>query len=136
MGTTTPLLPTTPTTTTCTTCSARCWTAPLTGWTTTGALTTATRWAACLTSRTCSTTCATRGPPETTSTSGTGLLRSWPSRSASNNIDVQAMKRDIQKYTMPSEWFKNKYEHLLDTCYEMATNLPADIAENSVVTGD
>merc|ERR1711994_597304 len=24
---------------------------------------------------------------------------------ASNNIDVQAMKRDIQKYTMPSEWF-------------------------------
>merc|ERR1719188_2487397 len=55
---------------------------------------------------------------------------------ASNNIDIQAMKRDIQKYTMPSEWFKNKYEHLLDTCYEMATNLPADIAENSVVTGD
>merc|ERR1711992_387125 len=48
---------------------------------------------------------------------------------ASNNIDIQAMKRDIQKYTMPSEWFKNKYEHLLDTCYEMATNLPADIAE-------
>merc|ERR1711915_341765 len=81
MITTTPLLPTTPTTTTCTTCSARCLTAPLTGWTTTGALTTATRWAACLTSRTCSTTCATRGPPETTSTSETGLLRSWPSRS-------------------------------------------------------
>merc|ERR1712227_1092012 len=52
------------------------------------------------------------------------------------NIDVQAMKRDIQKYTMPSERFKNKYEHLLDTCYEMATILPADIAENSVVTGD
>merc|ERR1711885_109302 len=50
---------------------------------------------------------------------------------ASNNIDVQAMKRDIQKYTMPSEWFKNKYEHLLDTCYEMATNLPADIAEKA-----
>merc|ERR1712027_257309 len=36
---------------------------------------------------------------------------------ASNNIDIQAMKRDIQKYTMPSD-------------------LPADIAENSVVTGD
>merc|ERR1712187_657700 len=53
-----------------------------------------------------------------------------------NNIDVQAMKRDIQKYTMPSEWFKNKYEYLLDTCYEMATNLPAEIAENSVVTGE
>merc|ERR1712200_137897 len=57
-------------------------------------------------------------------------------RAAGDNLDVQAMKRDTQKYTMPSEWFKNKYEHLLDTCYEMATNLPADIAENSVVTGD
>ena len=37
---------------------------------------------------------------------------------ASHNIDVQAMKRDAQKYSMPSEWFKNKYEHLLDICYE------------------
>merc|ERR550517_1830812 len=49
---------------------------------------------------------------------------------------MQAMKRDTQKYTMPREWFKTKYEHLLDTCYEMATNLPAEIAENSVVTGE
>merc|ERR1712203_909154 len=66
----------------------------------------------------------------------TCVMRELNVLDASNNIDVQAMGRDIQKYTMPSEWFKNKYEHLLDTCYEMATNLPADIAENSVVTGD
>merc|ERR1712020_622634 len=66
----------------------------------------------------------------------TCVMRELNVLDASNNIDVQAMKRDIQKYTMPSEWFKNKYEHLLDTCYEMATNLPAEIAENSVVTGD
>ena len=37
---------------------------------------------------------------------------------ASHNIDVQAMKRDDQKYSMSREWFKNKYEHLLDICYE------------------
>merc|ERR1712156_769219 len=133
MGTTTPLLPTTPTTTTCTTCSARCWTAPLTGWTTTGALTTATRWAACLISRTCSTTCATRGLVEKLAEQKHHMeakignmtcdMKELNVLDASNNIDVQAMKRDIQKYTMPSEWFKNKYEHLLDTCYEMATNL-------------
>merc|ERR1712108_17806 len=66
----------------------------------------------------------------------TCVMRELNVLDASNNIDAQAMKRDIQKYTMPSEWFKNKCEHLLDTCYEMATNLPADIAENSVVTGD
>merc|ERR1712055_395798 len=66
----------------------------------------------------------------------TCVMRELNVLDASNNIDVQAMKRDIQKYTMPSEWFKTKYEHLLDTCYEMATNLPAEIAENSVVTGE
>merc|ERR1719290_456220 len=59
----------------------------------------------------------------------TCVMRELNVLDASNNIDVQALKRDIQKYTMPSEWFKNKYEHLLDTCYEMATNLPAEIAE-------
>merc|ERR1711990_324714 len=66
----------------------------------------------------------------------TCVMRELNVLDASNNIDIQAMKRDSQKYTMPSEWFKTKYEHLLDTCYEMATNLPAEIAENSVVTGE
>merc|ERR1712181_98891 len=66
----------------------------------------------------------------------TCVMRELNVLDASNNIDIQAMKRDTQKYTMPSEWFKTKYEHLLDTCYEMATNLPAEIAENSVVTGE
>merc|ERR1711971_880762 len=66
----------------------------------------------------------------------TCVMRELNVLDASNNIDIQAMKRDTQKYTMPSEWFKTKYEHLLDTCYEMATNLPAEIAENSVITGE
>merc|ERR1719411_2450046 len=50
----------------------------------------------------------------------TCVMRELNVLDASNNIDVQAMKRDIQKYNMPSEWFKNKYEHLLDTCCEKA----------------
>ena len=54
---------------------------------------------------------------------------------ASHNIDVQAMKRDAKKYSMPSEWFK-KYEHRLNIFYKMATNLPADIADNAVIIGD
>merc|ERR1712192_275567 len=58
----------------------------------------------------------------------TCVMRELNVLDVSNNIDIQAMKRDTQKYTMPSEWFKTKYEHLLDTCYEMATNLPAEIA--------
>jgi len=54
---------------------------------------------------------------------------------ASNNLDIQTMKSDMQQYTMPSPWFGQKYEQILDTCYEMATNLPAEIADNSVVSG-
>merc|ERR1711971_753978 len=90
--TTTLLLPTTLTTPL--TCSATCSTNRAT---TRAPPTTTTRWAACLSSRTCSTPCASRGPLETTLTSETGSLRSWLSRS---------------------------------------TNLPAEIAENSVITGE
>merc|ERR1711990_597581 len=64
----------------------------------------------------------------------TCVMRELNVLDASNNIDIQAMKRDSQKYTMPSEWFKTKYEHLLDTCYEMATNLPAKIGEVKMFT--
>merc|ERR1712032_1232154 len=65
----------------------------------------------------------------------TCVLRETNAIDASNNIDMQAMKRDMQQYTMPSPWFGQKYEQMLDTCYEMATNLPAEIADNSVVSG-
>merc|ERR1719239_662224 len=39
----------------------------------------------------------------------TCVMRELNVLDASNNIDIQAMKRDTQKYTMPSEWFKTKY---------------------------
>merc|ERR1712096_289394 len=66
---------------------------------------------------------------------GTCVLREMNCLDASNNIDIQAMKTDMQKYKLPSAWFGKKYEEILDTCYEMATNLPANIADNSVITG-
>merc|ERR1719167_129357 len=65
----------------------------------------------------------------------TCVLKETNTIDASNNLDIQAMKRDMQQYTMPSPWFGQKYEEMLDTCYEMASNLPADIADNSVVSG-
>merc|ERR1712088_377529 len=65
----------------------------------------------------------------------TCVLKETNALDASNNLDIQAMKRDMQQYTMPSPWFGQKYEQMLDTCYEMATNLPAEIADNSVVSG-
>merc|ERR1712168_1400598 len=65
----------------------------------------------------------------------TCVLKETNTIDASNNLDIEAMKRDMQQYTMPSPWFGKKYEEMLDTCYEMASNLPADIADNSVVSG-
>merc|ERR1719244_1333787 len=53
-----------------------------------------------------------------------------------NNIDVQAMKREFQQYTFPSAWFKQMYEELLDSCYQMATNLPANIENQYEVQGE
>merc|ERR1712212_446341 len=65
----------------------------------------------------------------------TCVLKELNALDASNNLDLQAMKRDAQQYAMPSPWFGKKYEMILDSCYEMATNLPAEIADNSVVSG-
>ena len=65
----------------------------------------------------------------------TCVLKEINALDASNNIDIQGMKRDVQKYTMPSPWFGQKYEQILDTCYEMATNLPAEIDNHSTVSG-
>merc|ERR1712029_888221 len=55
---------------------------------------------------------------------------------AENEIDIRAMKKDAEQYNMPSAWFKNRYEEILDTCYEMATNLPESLDKQGIVTGD
>jgi len=53
-----------------------------------------------------------------------------------NKIDVAAMKKDMENYNLPSVWFKDHVEQQMDTCYEMATTLPADVTEEYTVTGD
>merc|ERR1712231_51023 len=64
----------------------------------------------------------------------TCVLREMECLDSNNEIDIRAMKADIKNYELPSEWFGEKYEDILDSCYEMATNLPADLQENSVIT--
>merc|ERR1712183_49412 len=51
-----------------------------------------------------------------------------------NEIDVRAMKKDAEQSNLPSAWFKERYEQIVDTCYEVATNLPNQLDE--VVEGD
>merc|ERR1712154_93653 len=66
----------------------------------------------------------------------TCVLREMNCLNAENEIDIRAMKKDAEQYNMPSAWFKNRYEEILDTCYEMATNLPESLDKQGIVTGD
>merc|ERR1712156_316914 len=45
----------------------------------------------------------------------TCVLKELNTLDASNNLDLQAMKRDAQQYAMPSPWFGKKYEMILDS---------------------
>jgi hypothetical protein len=66
----------------------------------------------------------------------TCVLKEMNCMNAENEIDVRAMKKDAEQYKMPSVWFKNRYEEILDTCYEVATNLPGKLDEQEIVTGE
>jgi len=66
----------------------------------------------------------------------TCVLRETNVLNKENELDVQAMKKSLQQYTMPSPWFKNKYEELIDICYETAVNIPAPIEDQYKVEGD
>jgi len=52
-----------------------------------------------------------------------------------NELSIAAMKKDIKQYDV-SAWFKKHYEQGLDTCYEMATTLPAEINQDYAIVGD
>jgi len=66
----------------------------------------------------------------------TCVLRELNCLNAENEIDVRAMKKDAEQYNMPSAWFKNRYEEILDTCYEVATNLPEKLNKQEIVKGE
>merc|ERR1711915_432501 len=53
-----------------------------------------------------------------------------------NKLTIFGMKKDLAQYNLPSQWFKENYENLLDTCYEMATTLPAEIDNEYIVEGE
>merc|ERR1712141_574836 len=46
-----------------------------------------------------------------------------------NNIDISAMKKDAEQYKMPSAWFGDRYEEILESCHQVAENLPASLQD-------
>merc|ERR1712209_18056 len=51
----------------------------------------------------------------------TCVLREMNVIDSRNNIDVAAMKADVQNYEMPSAWFKDRYFTILDSMYNVDT---------------
>merc|ERR1712183_994389 len=66
----------------------------------------------------------------------TRVLKEMNCLNAENEIDVRAMKKDSEQNNMPSVWFKNRYEEILDTCHEVATNLPEKLNKQEIVSGE
>merc|ERR1711892_58206 len=66
----------------------------------------------------------------------TCVLREMNCLDAVNEIDVRAMKKDAEQYNMPSEWFKNRYEEIIDTCHEVSNTLPEKLYKQEIVKGD
>merc|ERR1712066_813735 len=59
----------------------------------------------------------------------TCVLRELHVIDQNNNIDVSAMKKDAEQYKMPSAWFGDRYEEILESCHQVAENLPASLQD-------
>merc|ERR1711993_122557 len=59
----------------------------------------------------------------------TCVLRELNVIDQNNNIDVNAMKRDAEQYKLPSAWFGERYEEILESCHQVAENLPASLQD-------
>merc|ERR1712147_233694 len=57
----------------------------------------------------------------------TCILREMNVLDTRNKIDIAAMKADTENYKMPSQWFKEQYFAILDSCHEVAKNQPAEL---------
>jgi len=57
----------------------------------------------------------------------TCVLREMNVLDTRNKIDITAMKADAENYQMPSQWFKEQYFAILDSCHEVAENQPAEL---------
>jgi len=66
----------------------------------------------------------------------TCILQEVNMLNSQNEISLPAIKKDLEQYNVPNAWFKNHYEEVLDTCYEMATTLPAEVNQEYAVAGD
>merc|ERR1712010_28050 len=57
----------------------------------------------------------------------TCVLREMNVLDTRNKVDITAMKADAENYQMPSQWFKEQYFAILDSCNEVAENQPAEL---------
>ena len=65
----------------------------------------------------------------------TCILRETKVLNKDNEIDIKSLKQSMQQYTLPSPWFKNRFEELIDICHETAVNIPADISDEHNIEG-
>ena len=66
----------------------------------------------------------------------TCVLRETKVLNKENEIDVQSLKKSMEQFTMPSPWFKNRFDEVIDICYETAVNIPASIVDEHNIEGD
>merc|ERR1712106_704723 len=65
----------------------------------------------------------------------TCILRETKVLNKDNELDIKSLKQSMQQYTLPSPWFKNRFEELIDICHETAVNIPADISDEHNIEG-
>merc|ERR1712080_791850 len=47
-----------------------------------------------------------------------------------NQIDVRGMKQELEKYNMPSQWFKNHEIRNIEICYQMSEAVPQSVQDD------